>query len=145
MGVLIPQPCSQRICIFQVNGNASRANSNNLHNLRVTREVSVQMEIVGRKLAEILGVEHIEREAYTQAAQREFSAMPIGKAMQTGNFLATMRRALRKEWDAINAGDKKVALDAHRKAMLNMEFVRESRAIARSQKTVEGQENALSA
>jgi len=104
-----------------------------------TREVSVQMEMVGRKLSELLNMDHIERAAYTLVAQRELAAMPLGRAMQTGNFLATMRRALRQERAAISAGDQKTALDAHRKAMLNMEFVRQSREIARRQSVVERQ------
>jgi hypothetical protein len=89
--------------------------------------------MVGRKLAELLNVDHIEREAYTRAARRELAAMPLGRAMQTGNFLAAMRRELRRSRNAINAGDRQAALDAHRKAMLNIEFVRESRELTRRQ------------
>lgn len=102
-----------------------------------TREVAVQMEMVGRKLAELVKAEHIEREAYLLAAQREIAAMPLGRATQTGNFLAAMRRALRRERQAINSGDRQAALTAHRQAMLNLEFVRLSRDIARLQGVIE--------
>ncbi|WP_297671138.1 hypothetical protein [uncultured Desulfovibrio sp.] len=105
--------------------------------LMETREVSIQMEIVGRKLADILGVEHLAREAYQRAARQELAAMPLGRAVQTGNFLAAMRRALQQERHALNAGDRQGALTAHRKAMLNMEFVRSSREIARRRESTE--------
>lgn len=107
--------------------------------LMETREVSIQMELVGRKLAELLGAADIEREAYMRAAERELAAMPLGRAVQTGNFLAAMRRALRQSRTALAAGDRKTALDAHRKAMLNMEFVRLSRDLARRRDSAEGQ------
>lgn len=106
--------------------------------LMETREVSIQMELVGRKLAELLGAADIEREAYMRAAERELAAMPLGRAVQTGNFLAAMRRALRQSRTALAAGDRKTALDAHRKAMLNMEFVRLSRELARRRDSAEG-------
>lgn len=99
--------------------------------LMETREVSIQMEMVGRKLADILGTQHIERDAYQIAASKELSAMALGRAVQTGNFLAAMRRALQQERMSLNAGDRQTALDAHRKAMLNMEFVRLSRDLAK--------------
>lgn len=107
--------------------------------LMETREVSIQMELVGRKLAELLGAADIEREAYVRAAERELAAMPLGRAVQTGNFLAAMRRALRQSRTALAAGDRRTALDAHRKAMLNMEFVRLSRDLARRRDSSEGQ------
>lgn len=107
--------------------------------LMETREVSIQMELVGRKLAELLGAADIEREAYIWAAERELAAMPLGRAVRTGNFLAAMRRALRQSRTALAGGDRKTALDAHRKAMLNMEFVRLSRELARRRNSAEGQ------
>lgn len=105
--------------------------------LMETREVAIQMELVGRKLAELLGVQSVEAEAYTRAAQKELAAMPLGRAVQTGNFLAAMRRALQEQRAALNAGDRQKALLAHRKAALNMEFARQSRALARSREKLE--------
>lgn len=105
--------------------------------LMETREVAIQMELVGRKLAELLGVQSVEAEAYTRAAQKELAAMPLGRAVQTGNFLAAMRRALQEQRAALLAGDRQKALLAHRKATLNMEFARQSRALARSREKLE--------
>ncbi len=107
--------------------------------LMETREVSILMELVGRKLADVLGVAHLAREAYQRAARQELAAMPLGRAVQTGYFLAAMRRALRQAHTALAAGDMKTALAAHRKVMLNMEFVRLSRELARRRDSVEGQ------
>ena len=104
-----------------------------------TKEVALQMDMVGRKLAELTGAAHIEREAYTRAAAAELAAMPLGRAMQTGNFLAAMRRALAQYRGALLAGDRATALTAHRKAMLNMEFARQSRAVAQRQGVVQRQ------
>lgn len=105
--------------------------------LMETREVAIQMELVGRKLAELLGVQSVEAEAYTRAAQKELASMPLGRAVQTGNFLAAMRRALQEQRTALLAGDRQKALLAHRKAALNMEFARQSRALARSREKLE--------
>lgn len=102
-----------------------------------TKEVAIQMELVGRKLSELLGVRSVETEAYQRAAQAELAAMPLGRAVQTGNFLAAMRRALQQMRTALAAGDREKALVAQRKAALNMEFARQSRQIAKSRDKVE--------
>ncbi|MDR2160817.1 MAG: hypothetical protein LBO77_01570 [Desulfovibrio sp.] len=102
-----------------------------------TREVGVQWEIVGRRMADILGVPHIEREAYIRAAERELAAMPMSRAIQAGNFQAAMRRELGKWRRALGAGDLRAALEAQRKAMLNLEFARLSRETRERQGVVE--------
>ena len=107
-----------------------------LEQLLETREVAIQMELVGRKLSELLGVQGIESEAYRLAAQQELQAMPLGRAVQTGVFLAAMRRALQQMRQGLLQGDREAALVAQRKAALNMEFARQSRALAKSRESL---------
>jgi len=113
------------------------ANFDALDHLMDTSAQATQRYILERKLSEIVGVEPIERQAYSLAAQRELAAMPIGRARQTGNFLAAISRQTRKFRDALASGDMRGALEAHRKASLNIEFAKESRKIAREFDKVE--------
>ncbi len=109
-----------------------------LEQLLETREVAIQMELVGRKLAELTGTQDVAAEAYRRVAEQELARMPMGSAVQTGNFLAAMRRALQTSRKALLAGDRENALTSHRKAMLNMEFVRQSRNLASQREKLEG-------
>lgn len=98
-----------------------------------TAQANEQVAMVGKYLAQNLGRQHVQQEAFTRVAEQELAGMALGKAMQTGNFLAAMRRALRQERLAIGQGDFTAALEANHKARLNMEFARQSREIARAQ------------
>ncbi|MDL2267207.1 hypothetical protein LJC46_04370 [Desulfovibrio sp. OttesenSCG-928-G15] len=98
-----------------------------------TAQANEQVAMVGKYLAQNLGRQHVQQEAFARVVEQELAGMPMGKAVQTGNFLAAMRRALRQERLAIGRGDFSAALEANHKARLNMEFASRSREIARAQ------------
>ncbi|MDR1921156.1 MAG: hypothetical protein LBS31_05345 [Candidatus Adiutrix sp.] len=101
-----------------------------------TQEVKRQFDIVGRKLAESLGLDTVEKEVFAEAAARELLGMPMKRAQQSGRFLADMRRALQKFRASLAGGDKQGALKAHRQAYLNLEFTRQSRTIEKNRETL---------
>lgn len=102
-----------------------------------TDQAAEQVALVGKYLARHQGAEHIQQKAFARVAEQELAAMPMQKAMQTGNFLAAMRRALRQERQALGTGDFAAALEANHKARLNLEFSRRSREIARRRQAVQ--------
>ncbi len=99
-----------------------------------TQDISTQMDLVGRKLADLVGAQQIERQAYTIAAQQELARMPVGKATQTSRYMAAMRRNILGYRHALFAGDREKALDYNRKTLLNYEFAKQSRDLAKNTK-----------
>ena len=97
-----------------------------------TQDISTQMDLVGRKLADLVGAQQIERQAYTIAAQQELARMPVGKAMQTSRYMAAMRRNILGYRHALFAGDREKALDYNRKALLNYEFAVQAQRLAKT-------------
>lgn len=97
-----------------------------------TGNLATQMDLVGRKLADLIGVKQIEREAYKVAARSEFARLPVGKAMQTSRYMAAMRRNLLGYRNALLAGDREKALDFNRKALLNYEFAVQAQRLAKT-------------
>lgn len=96
-----------------------------------TQGISTQMDLVGRKLADLVGAQQIERQAYTIAAQQELARMPVGKATQTSRYMAAMRRNILGYRHALFAGDREKALDYNRKALLNYEFAVQAQRLAK--------------
>ncbi len=97
-----------------------------------TQDISTQMDLVGRKLADLVGAQQIERQAYTIAAQQELARMPVGKAMQTSRYMAAMRRNILGYRHALFAGDMEKALDYNRKTLLNYEFAVQAQRLAKT-------------
>lgn len=104
-----------------------------------TQEAAAQIEVTGKYLAQNLGRESIQQKAFAEVAARAVADMSMTKAMQTGNFMGALRRALTEERHATARGDFAAALEANHKARLNMEFIRESRALVDRQKVASGQ------
>ncbi len=97
-----------------------------------TQDISTQMDLVGRKLADLVGAQQIERQAYTIAVQQELARMPVGKAMQTSRYMAAMRRNILGYRHALFAGDMEKALDYNRKTLLNYEFAVQAQRLAKT-------------
>lgn len=89
----------------------------------------VHMEICGRKLAELIGAQPIDRAAYVTAAYAAVDNMAMGKAIQSGRFMAAMRRELLKFRKNLLSGNLEGALEANRRALLNYEYARRSREL----------------
>lgn len=104
-----------------------------------TDQAQEQVSLVGKYLAANQGQEYMRQQAFARVAEQELTNMPMQQAVQTGNFLAAMRRALRQERQAIGEGDFAAALEANHKARLNLEFTRRSREISRRQQTLQRQ------
>lgn len=102
-----------------------------------TEEAAKQIELVGQYLARNLGREAVTQRAFRLFAREQLKSMPMHKARLDGQFNAAMRRALRKERQAIGSGDFAVALEANTQARLNMEMARQAREIGRMQQRTE--------
>ena len=100
-------------------------------------ETTSQIALVGQYLARNAKAEHVQQEAFRRAASEELWKMPAGKALQSGNFAAAMRRALATERRAIGKGDFGAALEANYAARLNLELAKQSRELARNVEKLE--------
>lgn len=93
--------------------------------------IGSQLDMIGRKLADILGAEPLERKAFQVAAENMLAAMPMRKALSTNMFIGAMRRQMADFRAKLLAGDREGALEANRRAMLNCELARQSQFINR--------------
>ena len=97
-----------------------------------TEEIGNQLDLAARKLADLLGEEHLDQRAFRQTAQIQLGQMPMRRAISTPYFLGAMRRSMADFRSGLLAGDRKRALNASRKALLHYEFARQSRYLEKS-------------
>lgn len=119
--------------------------------LLATEEAKLQVEIVGKYLAKALKQNHVDQAVIEMFVSKEMAGMPMGNQWTKGQpkaldrrgatskkaYEAAMRNALRAERSALAKGDFLMALDQNLKARINMEFVKQSDALAQRQKKLE--------
>ena len=101
-----------------------------LNELVHTDEAVLQIELVGKYLAQNLRTENVNTKVFASIAREKLAEMPVNMAIGDKRFAQALRRSLREERLAIGRGDFAAALEANHKARLNLEFVRQSKDVA---------------
>lgn len=105
--------------------------------LVASEAIQKQANLIAARLSEKAGEQKIVDKVFETVANREMSAMPMDRAVNTQRFLADLRRALRQERHALRSGDVKAALKANNKVRLNLEFARQSQRARKLQESAQ--------
>lgn len=96
-----------------------------------SKPLAAQMQLIGRRLADLLNTRHVPQSAYRRVVEQELGNKPMREAVSTAYYLAAAKRALTAMHSALNVGDIATAMESHRKAMLNLEYARATRNLGK--------------
>lgn len=104
----------------------------------VTSEaIQKQANLIAARLSEKAGEQKIVDQVFETVAERELAAMPMSRAVNSGRFLADVRRAMAAQRSALRSGNIKAAMDANNKVRLNLEFARQSQYARKLQESTQ--------